>query len=880
MSEHDGPVHTGGEDTSTHLSTDDCGCGTACDVDVDADVDSAAATPPPDGPATDLAPNRAAFGVPEMDCPSCAGKVESSVRRLDGIGDIDPQVTTGRLVVEYDPEKATLDDIKTSIEGAGYAVDDDPTTRTVTLSVPDMDCPSCAGKVENALDGVSGVLEYETRPTAGTAIVTLAAETDLSAVVTAVENAGYEVTGTDADDLSDSDGDTDRSSVWRSTRALKTWVSGAFLAAGIATEYIFGIELVVTTILSVSFTLPEVLYLVGAGIGGQEILRNGYYSARNRSLDIDLLMSTAIVSAVVASLISAPTSLYFEAATLAFLFSVSELLERYSVDQTRNSLRELMDLSPDEATVRRDGTEQVVPVEDVVVGDVVVVKPGEKIPVDGTVLDGESAVNQAPITGESVPVDKAAGDDVYAGTVNEAGYLEVRVDSAAGDDTLSRIVSMVEDAQANKTEREQFVERFSGYYTPFMVAVAIGIATIPPLLFGLDWVTWFVYGITMLVLACPCAFVISTPVSVVSGITSAARNGVLIKGGSYLEAMGAVEAIAIDKTGTLTKGELTVTDVVPLNGNSEEDVLRCARGLEMRSEHPIGEAIVSHAENNNLDGREVSAFESITGKGVRADLDGVPHYAGKPGLFADLEFDLRHTHVTDAEDALSDDLRSLCNRQGCLNLVEDTIPRLQDEGKTVVLVGTADELEGLVAVADEVRPDARATVERLQSFGLSVVMLTGDNEGTARAIAEQVGVDDFRAGLLPEDKVTAVEGLLDEYESVAMVGDGINDAPALATATVGIAMGAAGTDTALETADIALMADDISKLPYLYELSHQANHVIRQNIWASLGIKALLAIGVPFGLVSVGLAVLAGDAGMTVGVTGNAMRLSRIQPDE
>ncbi|KAB1191193.1 MULTISPECIES: heavy metal translocating P-type ATPase [Haloferax] len=876
MSEHDGRVHTDEVDASETPSADDCGCGDACDVDVAADV----TTSSPDGSASASAPNRAAFGVPDMDCPSCAGKVESSVRTLDGIGDVDPQVTTGRLVVDYDPDRTTLDDITSSIEGAGYTVADEPTVRTITLSVPDMDCPSCAGKVENALDTVPGVLEYETRPTVGTAIVTVSADTNPETVVEAVENAGYEVTGTDADELPDSDSDTDRSTVWRSRRAMKTWVSGGFLAAGIAAEYLFGIELVVASLLGVSFTLPEVLYLAGAAVGGQEILRNGYYSARNRSLDIDLLMSSAIISAVVASLISPPTSLYFEAATLAFLFSVSELLERYAMDQTRNSLRELMDLSPDEATVRRDGTEQVVPVEAVEVGDVVVVKPGEKIPVDGTVLDGESAVNQAPITGESVPVDKVEGDEVYAGTVNEAGYLEVRVDSAAGDDTLSRIVSMVEDAQANKTEREQFVERFSGYYTPFMVAVAVGVATIPPLVFGLDWVTWFVYGITMLVLACPCAFVISTPVSVVSGITSAARNGVLIKGGTHLEAMGAVEAIALDKTGTLTKGELTVTDVVPLNGNSEEDVLRCARGLEARSEHPIGQAIVSHAADNDLDTREVSGFESITGKGVRADLDGVPHFAGKPGLFEELDFHLDHVHITDPDDTLSTDVQTMCDRQGCLNLVEDTIPRLQAEGKTVVLVGKADELEGIVAVADEVRPEAKATVERLRSFGLSVVMLTGDNEGTARAIAEQVGVDDFRAGLLPEDKVAAVEGLLDEYESVAMVGDGINDAPALATATVGVAMGAAGTDTALETADIALMADDISKLPYLYELSHQANHVIRQNIWASLGVKALLAVGVPFGFVSVALAVLAGDAGMTLGVTGNAMRLARIRPDE
>ncbi|WP_058826425.1 heavy metal translocating P-type ATPase [Haloferax sp. Q22] len=893
MSEHDerDPDPGDGADASTNPPDgDSCGCDDACEVEgasesgaagetrTDSSVGESGGDSSPAANST-----RAEFSVPDMDCASCANKVESSVRKLDGVGDVDPRATTGRLVVGYDPDRTTPDDIRGNIEGAGYAVEDGPSTREVSFTVPDMDCASCAGKVENALRGAPGVLSYETRPTTGTAVVTLAADADLDSVVSAIEAAGYEVTGTDGDEAdadADADTGTDRESVWRSTRAVKTWISGGFLAAGIAAEYLFGLELVVASVLGVSFTVAELLYIFGAALGGQAILRNGYYSAKNRSLDIDFLMSAAILSAVTASLISGPTSLYFEAATLAFLFSVSELLERYSMDRTRDSLRELMDLSPDEATVLRDGVEAVVPVEELELGDVVAVKPGEKIPVDGTVVTGDSAVNQAPITGESVPVDKAEGDEVFAGTVNEAGYLEVRVESVAGDDTLSRIVSMVEDAQSNKTEREQFVERFSSYYTPVMVVVAVAVAAIPPIAFGLDWVTWFVYGITMLVLACPCAFVISTPVSVVSGITSAAKNGVLIKGGTHLEAMGSVEAIAVDKTGTLTKGELTVTDVVPLNGNSEEDVLRCARGLEARSEHPIGEAIVTHAEGTGVAAREVDDFESVTGKGVRADLDGVPHFAGKPGFFEELGFDLEHVHVTGPDEVLSEDIRQLCDRHGCLNLVEDTIPRLQSEGKTVVVVGTEDALEGLVAVADEVRPDARETVAKLREAGLSVVMLTGDNEGTARAIAEQVGVDDFRAGLLPEDKVAAVEGLLDEYGSVAMVGDGINDAPALATATVGVAMGAAGTDTALETADIALMADDLSKLPYLYELSHRANGVIRQNIWASLAIKAVLAVGVPFGYVSVALAVLAGDAGMTMGVTGNAMRLARIRPDE
>ena len=824
----------------------------------------------------------AQFSVPEMDCPSCAGKVENSVWKLDGITGVDPQVTTGTLSISYEGGRTTSDAIAERVEKAGYTVESQGKT-TATFTVPEMDCPSCAGKIENALDTLSGLSSYDTQPTTGKVVVTYDAES-LSPpdIVDAIESAGYEVTDSTATDADTESGPIDeRESVWTSSRAIKTWISGGFVTLGLLFEFLLTSQnVLVAEIVGRELFIADILFLVAIGVAGQVIFRNGYYSARNLNLDIDLLMSIAISGAVIAGLVFGE-SLYFEAATLAFLFSVAELLERYSMDRARNSLRELMDLSPDEATVKRDGEEVTVPVDDVAVGDVVVVRPGEKIPMDGDVLDGESAVNQAPITGESVPVDKTPGDDVYAGTINEQGYLEVEVTSEAGDNTLSRIVQMVEDAQSNKTEREQFVERFSSYYTPVVVGFAILVAVIPPLLFGVSWPTFIVYGLTLLVLACPCAFVISTPVSVVSGITSAAKNGVLIKGGNHLEAMGAVEAIAMDKTGTITKGELTVTDVVPLNGNSEEDVLRCARGLESRSEHPIGEAIVGRAEQAAVAEREVDEFESITGKGVKADLDGTPHYAGKPGLFNELGFDLSHVHATTDGGVVTTKSRQMCERNDCLDLLEETVPELQSQGKTVVLVGTKAEIEGIIAVADEIRPESKQTIQRLHDLGVEhIIMLTGDNERTARAIATEVGVDEFRAELLPDEKVEAIKELDEQYDGVAMIGDGVNDAPALATATVGVAMGAAGTDTALETADIALMSDDLSKLPYLYELAHDANSVIRQNIWVSLGAKALLALGVPFGLVPIWAAVLVGDAGMTTAVTGNAMRLSRLTPDQ
>ena len=813
------------------------------------------------------------FSVPEMDCASCASKVETSVRRLAGIDAVDPQVTAGTLTVSYDGDATTEAEIAERIRSAGYAVED--RTETLRLSVPDMDCASCAGKVESALSTVDGLDSYETQPTTGTVVLTRSGgEPTDEAIVAAIERAGYEVAETAATEAGTDD------DLWTSPRALKTWTSGVVLAVGLGLEFLVpGANAQVGTVLGSALHVADLLFLAAVAVGGQAILRNGYYSARNWNLDIDLLMSIAILGALTASL-AFGEALYFEAATLAVLFSVAELLERYSMDRARDSLEELMDLSPAEATVRRDGEEVVVPVEAVEVGERVVVRPGEKIPLDGDVIDGESAVNQAPITGESVPVDKTVGDEVYAGTINEGGYLEVQVTSTAGENTLSRIVELVEDAQSNKTEREQFVEQFSAYYTPVVVAFAALVTVASPVVLGTTLSTAVVYGLTLLVLACPCAFVISTPVSVVSGITSAAKNGVLIKGGNHLEAMGEVDAVAFDKTGTLTKGELTVTDVIPLNGNSEQEVLRCARGLEARSEHPIGEAIVAEAGDGGGD-REVEAFESITGKGVRAELGGVPHFAGKPGLFEELDFDLSHVHATTDGGLVTKTAQQLCERNNCLDLLDGTVPELQAEGKTVVLVGTENELEGVIAVADEVRPEARAAVARLKSMGVGkTVMLTGDNERTAGAIAEQVGVDEYAAELLPDEKVTHVERLDGESDGgVAMVGDGINDAPALATATVGVAMGAAGTDTALETADVALLSDDLSKLPYLYDLSGRANGVIRQNVWASLGVKAALALAVPFGYVPIWLAVLAGDAGMTTAVTGNAMRLSNVEPE-
>ncbi len=777
-----------------------------------------------------------------------------------------------------------------------------PDGAQLRLAVPDMDCSSCAGKVEGALDR-EGVLSVDTRPTTGVVVLTYDPElTDVEALTAAVEAAGYAVEDADSDGVADD--------LFTSPRAIATAVGGVILAVGLALEWLLpGLNPTFATIGGVGFLGPwgvtgaSVAFLLAIAVAAPPILRNGFYSLRGLSLDIDLLMSVGIVAALL-------VDLPFEAATLAVLFSVAELLERYSIDRARTSLRELMELSPDEAVVIRDGDEETVPAESVATGERLAVRPGERVPLDGVVREGSGAVDESPITGESVPAEKEPGDEVYAGSINEAGYLEIEATAPASESTIAQVVELVEAANGEETRAERFVDRFASVYTPIVVVGAIATATLGPLLVGGGAETWFVRGLTLLVVACPCAFVISTPVSVVSGVTAAARNGVLIKGGEHLEAAGDVDAVALDKTGTLTRGELSVTDVVPLGDREADDVLACATAVERRSEHPVAAAIVARGEEVGAepvdgedapdDGTEVTGFEALTGEGVRADLDGETHYAGKPSLFEELGFDLSHAHVRsdggsvleerdgdEAGDAEGDAANAVTAAEPCdhgqyLDLASETIPRLQAEGKTVVLVGTETELEGVIAVADTVRPEAAWVVDRLHELGIDrVAMLTGDNERTARAIGERVGVDEVRAELLPDEKVAAVRELAAETEGgVAMVGDGINDAPALAAADVGIAMGAAGADTAIETADVALMADDLTRLPYVIDLSSRASSTIRTNIGASLGVKALLAAGAPLGYVSVAMAVVVGDMGMSLGVTGNALRLGNVEPAE
>jgi Cd2+/Zn2+-exporting ATPase len=625
-------------------------------------------------------------------------------------------------------------------------------------------------------------------------------------------------------------------SLWRRREAIFTGISGALLALGLVLS-LLKLDPTLLVLFGRTFALSTVLYLASVLFGAYHFARKGLYALKTLSLGINFLMSLAILGAIV-------IEEYVEAASLAFLFSLAELLEEFSVERARRSLRELIKLAPREARVRRNGEELLCPIEEIAVGEVCIVKPGERIALDGQVLSGSSFVNQAPITGESVPVEKRPGDEVFAGTINYDGYLEITVTKRAKDTTLARIIHLVEEAEAQKAPSERFVDRFARYYTPGVVLVALLVATVPAIFFGAAFSEWFSRALALLVIACPCALLISTPVSIISAITSAARHGVLIKGGVYLEELGQIQTIVFDKTGTLTTGQLTVSDIIPTDSISPTEVLRIAAALERKSQHPIAQAIVRAYEERAAGEPlpDAQEFTSLTGQGVQAKLDGTLYRVGRLQLF---------------------------NADGLA---------LASQAKTVIGVGTPDRLLGLIALADSIRPQAHQTVQRLKDLGIEVVMVTGDNEAAARAVAQHVGITHYHAGVFPDQKVHEIEHLRSEYGRVAMVGDGVNDAPALAAASVGIAMGAVGSDAALETAHVALMGDDLSKLPYLIELSRRTRRVIQQNIFFSILTKLTLGLGVFPGYVTLVLAVLVGDMGASLAVTGNALRLARVKP--
>ncbi len=591
--------------------------------------------------------------------------------------------------------------------------------------------------------------------------------------------------------------------------------------------------------------LAEVLFLTTAVISGYNIAREGFASLIfRRRLSIDFLM-------VIASIGSFLIGHGEEGAAVVFLFYLAEFLEEHASDRARRSIMSLMKLAPDIATVKRGEDELEVHVHNIDAGEVIVVRPGEKIPLDGEVVRGVSSVNQAPITGESVPVTKKVGEEVYAGTINNEGFLEIKVTKRSDETMLSKIVKLVDEAQKIKSPTEKFIDKFSKYYTPSVILLAVGVATIPTLAFGLPFNDWIYKALVLLVVSCPCALAISTPVAMVSGITSAAKNGVLIKGSGYIEEISKIKVFAFDKTGTLTEGKLEVTDVVGF-GHSREEVLLKAACIEAFSEHPIAKAIIRAAEEEGSNLRNINTqnFRAVAGKGATCAIDGEVYHVGTGRMF----------------------------KESSISFPEERIWKLENEGKTVVLVGNSEEAIGLIAVMDKIRDSAIKTVSELKERGIRTEMITGDNERTAKAVASKVGVDEYHAELLPDDKVNVIGNhLVSDYGHVAMVGDGVNDAPALARANVGIAMGVIGSDVALETADIALMQDDLSKLPYLIELSKNTMSIVKQNVIASILIKGSFAVLAFPGLVTLWLAVAIGDMGLSLAVILNSMRLSFVK---
>ena len=590
----------------------------------------------------------------------------------------------------------------------------------------------------------------------------------------------------------------------------------------------------------------QVLFGAAMLAGGWFLLPKAWRAVLRLRPDMNLLMLVAVTGATV-------VGEWAEAATVVFLFGLAEWLEGWAERRSHRAVEALLDLAPKVAAVKREGRFVEVSVEEVAPGETIAVKSGMNIPLDGEVIAGESAVNQAPITGESVPVDKKNGDTVFAGTINGEGSLEIRVTKTAGDTTLARIIRLVEEAQEQKAPTQRFVDVFAHYYTPVVTVLAVLVFLVPPLFFGGAWTEWLYRACVLLIIACPCALVISTPVSIVAGITALARRGVLVKGGAHLESIAKLRALAVDKTGTITEGKPTVQGVEMLNQKSEREILRIAAAIDVHSSHPLALAVVEHVKQRGVDFPRAANFQARSGRGAEGVIDGHAYFVGNH----------RFTHELGV----------------CSEDVERRLSAIEGKGQSVVVVGhrphddCAGEVSGIIGIGDTVRANAGGAVRALHKAGIaSVVMLSGDNQRTVNSIAKQVGIDEARGDLLPDDKVAAVKTLREKHGSVGMVGDGVNDAPAMATATVGIAMGAAGTDAAIETADIALMKDDLGKIAETIRLGQRTLGIIRFNIAFALGLKALFLVLALLGYASLWLAILA-DTGATLLVVGNALRL-------
>lgn len=699
-------------------------------------------------------------------------------------------------------------------------------TSSKTYRVEGLSCTNCAAKFEKNVKSIEGVTDAKVNFGAGKI------EVEGTSSIQEIKSAGaFENLIIQDEDNQESEGEQKDSFLKRNWTLV---ISVILIAIAFYFRATAGENDIIT----------KSLFISAIVIGGFSLFTEGIKDLLKLNFSMEVLMTIAIIGA---SIIGE----WAEGSIVVILFAVSEALERFSMDKARQSIRSLMDIAPKEALIRRNNEEKMINVSDIQIGDIMVIKPGQKIAMDGVVIKGHSAVNQAAITGESVPIEKQNKDEIFAGTLNGEGILEVEVTKHVNDTTIAKIIHLVEEAQGERAPAQAFVDNFAKYYTPSIMAISALIIIIPPLFFGGDWNKWLYQGLSLLVVGCPCSLVISTPVSIVSAIGNSAKNGVLVKGGIYLEEIGGLKAIAFDKTGTLTKGTPSVTDFVVSDTNQENQYLSIISALEILSQHPLASAILKEADRreSNYQMIDIMNFKSVTGKGIKGDYQGTTYFVGSPKLF-------------DSE---------LIRQASVMKNYE----KLQEQGKTVMIFGTAQNILAIIAVADELRKSSSEVIAKLHQLGIEhTIMLTGDNIRTAKSIGEQVGVTDIKGDLMPQDKLDYIKELKEKYGKVAMVGDGVNDAPALASATVGIAMGGAGTDTALETADVALMGDDLQKLPFIVNLSRKTLKIIKQNITFSLSIKLLALLLIIPGWLSLWIAIVA-DMGATLLVTLNGLRLMK-----
>ncbi|WP_020677988.1 heavy metal translocating P-type ATPase [Geopsychrobacter electrodiphilus] len=768
--------------------------------------------------------SRVVFRIDNMDCPTEEALIRDKLAQLPGVAALEFNLLQRTLTLTHNlPSADTLEDALAAI--GMHAVRQTAASGRITLlHISGMDCPTEEGLIRRKLNGMEGVFALDFNLVQRKLTLDHSPEV-LPQVLQALKSLDLEARVID---------DADTGAELAEATKINWWpmaVSGCAAVSAEAVHWLNG---------GFHWTVAA-LALLAIVSGGLPTYKKGLIALRNLNLNMNALMSIAVTGAML-------IGQWPEAAMVMFLFALAEIIEAKSLDRARNAIRSLMDLAPQSATLRQpDGSWVEVPAAEVPLEALVRVKPGERIALDGEIVSGSSTVNQAPITGESLPVEKTENDPVFAGTINESGSFEYRVTALANNTTLARIIHAVEAAQGSRAPTQRFVDKFARVYTPSVIVVALAMMLIPPLAFGAAWLDWIYRALVLLVVACPCALVISTPVTIVSGLAAAARKGILIKGGIYLEGGRKLAVLALDKTGTITHGKPEQTDFKKLGGG-EQSVRRLAVSLASRSDHPVSQAISRAALEAAAVPVAVANFAALPGRGVRGTIDGQLYHLGNHRLISELGL----TTV----------------------LLEEQLNTLECQGKTAVMLATEREVLGLFAVADTVKETSRLAIADLHALGIRTLMLTGDNSHTAEAIARQVGIDEACGNQLPEDKLKTVEALLEQGSMVGMVGDGINDAPALARADIGFAMGAAGTDTAIETADVALMDDDLRKLPTFVRLSRTTGAILTQNIAFALGVK-LIFIALTFsGHATMWMAVFA-DMGASLLVVFNGLRLLR-----